>query len=188
MHPDTDTKALISEAKKDLKEQETFLIKHGWRKKEGDCTTWISPKGEEYSHDIGWFGEHRRAFPHAQNDIVRSSGFIQFQIQIFNDEEQPKNRRRTEEPIDFFFPCIKGGRLYWYDEAVWLACYNEETYFCNDRWLKMKTLIFEEFQLDTIQMDDIIKVIEFYDEKGELGFRLPRNLQKKLKNERFYNE
>jgi hypothetical protein len=179
MHPDVNIKALINEVEKDLKEQETFLVKYGWRKKEGDCTIWISPKGEEYSHDIGWFGEHTRAFPKAQNDVVRNSGFVQFQIQIFNDEEYPKNRRGTEEPIDFFFPCVKDDRLYWYDEAVSLACYNKETSFCTNRWLEIKKLIEDKISLDTIQMDDIIKVIEFYDEKkDEFGFKLPRKLQK----------
>jgi len=163
MDPKADLKGMFKDAIKDLKHQEKFLKLWGWTKKEGTHTTWISPKGEEYSHDIGWFGDHARAFPKAQNDIVRVS-FIQFQIQVFNDEDRPKNKRGSEEPIDFFFPCIKDGKLYWYDDAVSIACYGVETCLDWDRWLAVKKLIEDNFDLDTIQMDDIVEIVERYKE------------------------
>ncbi len=144
----------------DLKEQEQFLLKHGWVKKAGDYTTWISPKGEEYSHDMGLFGTHTRAFPKAKHDIVLSSGFIQFEVQIFNDEDEPKNKKGTEEPYDWFFPCIKDGKLYFYEEAVSIACYGVESIYDLDRWLALKKLL--EKDLTNIQHGDIIKVVEFY--------------------------
>lgn len=173
MSPDADLKGMLKDALKDLKNQAKFLKLWGWTKKEGSHTIWISPKGEEYSHDIGLFGEHTRAFPKAQNDIVRTS-FVQFQIQVFADKSVEGHciPSYSEEPIDWFFPCVKDGKLYWYDDAVCIACYNVEASYDLDRWLALKKVIENNFNLDKIQMDDIIEVVEYYREpmgKYEFG-------------------
>ena len=164
----------LKESLRELIKERRFLREHGWKKKNKDknCTLWISPKGEEYHHDMGFFGDHTRAFNKAKHDIVLDSGFIQFQVQVFNDEDHPKNLRGTEEPIDFFFPCIKDGKIYWYDNAVSLAVYGIESNIYTDRFSKVKELL-ETLDLTKIKHKDIIRVYEYYNKKSkEFGFHL----------------
>lgn len=153
----------LQECEEYHKENTQFLLDHGWVKKNDSkkCNIWISPKGEECGHHLGFFGTDTLAINKAKNDIVLDSGFIQFQVQCFNDEDEPKNARGTEEPIDWFFPCIKDGKLYWYDDAVSIAVYGVETEYDLDRWLALKKIL-ETLDLANIKHSDIIKVIEFY--------------------------
>jgi hypothetical protein len=164
----------LKESLRELVKQRALLRKLGWKKKnkDKDCVLWVSPKGEEYRHDMGFFGGHTQAIYKAKHDIVLES-FIQFQIQVFNDEDRPKNKRGTEKPIDWFFPCIKENKLYWYDEAVYEAVYNQSIHYQNDRWLKVKSLIESEFTLSLIRHGDIIEIVEFYnDYTGDWEFKL----------------
>lgn len=157
---DEQFKEFWAECKEAYQTDSQFLLDHGWVKKPGEGVTWISPKGETYSHDRGFFGDHQRAIDVAKHDIVLASGFIQFQVQVFNDEDEPKNMRGVEEPYDWFFPCIKSGKLYWYDEAVYEAVYNKEFIYDLDRWLALKKIL--ESDLENIKHGDIIEVVEFY--------------------------
>lgn len=151
--------AFLEELETTLKEEEKFLIDHGWTHKEG--VIWVSPKGQEFSHDAELFGTHTRAIDKAKHDIVLDAGFIQFQVQIFNDEDEPKNARGSEEPYDWFFPCVKDGKIYFYLEAVDLACYNIKSEYNLDRWIALKTTL-ETLNVSEISSGDIIKVVEFF--------------------------
>lgn len=153
--------AFLKECEKQYDLDTQFLLDHGWTKKEG--VVWISPKGEEFSHDWGFFGDHTRAIHKAKHDIVLDSGFTQFEIQVFNDDDKPKNLRGSDDPYDWFFPCIKDSKIYWYDEAVSLSCYGVETNYKNDRWLAVKKLFENEFDLSSIKQGEVIQVVEFYD-------------------------
>lgn len=158
----------LKECLRGLVQDRALLRKLGWKKKNKDkaCVLWVSPKGEEYRHDMGFFGAHTQAIHKAKHDVVLES-FIQFQIQVFNDDEQPKNKRGSEDPIDWFFPCIKNGKLYWYNDAVSEAVFDETTEFKSDRWLKVKALIEKEFNLDKILQSDIIEITE--NDEGEFN-------------------
>lgn len=158
-----EAEAFLKECEEQYDLDTQFLLDNGWTKKEGEHVVWISPKGEEFSHDWGFFGDHTRAINKAKHDIVLDSGFIQFQVQVFNDEDEPKNYKGSEEPYDWFFPCIKDSKIYWYDEAVSLACYGIETNYENDRWLALKDLLLREFDLNSIKHKEIIEVVELYD-------------------------
>lgn len=165
---------LAKKYKIQYEEDTKFLLDHGWKKKNDDpqCILYVSPKGETYGHHYGLFMENgeRLAIKVAKNDIVLRS-FVQFQVQVFNDEEEPKNLRGTDEPIDFFFPCIKDCKLYWYDEAVSLAVYGLNITFEWDRWLKLKKEL-EKLDLTKIQQSDIIKVEESWSESSGSMFKL----------------
>ena len=84
-------------------------------------------------------------------------------IQVFNDDDIPKNKRGSDDPFDWFFPCIKDGKIYWYDSAVSLAVYGIETTYEHDRWLAVKKLFENEFDLSAIKHGEVIQVVEFYD-------------------------
>lgn len=167
-----EAKRFVQQLKQKLKDDEKILISEGWRKKEG--VTWVSPKGEEYSHDAGLFGDHRRAIEVCINDKVLET-FVQFEIRVWNDEENPKNRRGTDEPYDWFFPCIRDGKLYWYDEAVDLAFGRPLVEHDNIRWDNLKKLIEDNFNLVEIKQGQVIEVFEEFEitDKGDMWvFRL----------------
>lgn len=172
-----ETDEFLKECLRRLVQDRAFLRKHGWKKKNKDkgCVLWVNPKGEEYRHDMGFVGTHTQAIDKAKHDIVINAGFIQFQIQVFADESVEGHciPSYSEEPIDWFFPCIKNGRLYWYGDAVSITCYGVETTFDTDRWLKVKSLIEADFAIDRICHGDIIEIVEFYDDyTGDWGFKL----------------
>lgn len=165
-----ETDEFLKECLRGLVQDRALLRKLGWKKKNKDkgCVLWVSPKGEEYRCDMGFVGTHTQAIDKAKHDVVLES-FIQFQIQVFNDEDRPKNRRGTEKPIDWFFPCIKENKLYWYDDAVSEVVYGVTTEFDTDRWLKVKELIESEFTLSLIPQGYIIEIVE--DDNGQFRIR-----------------
>lgn len=140
-----------------------FLLEHGWKKKNDDnsCNLWISPKGEEYGHHLGFFmkeGE-RLAIDVAKHDIVLES-FTQFQIQLFEEDD--------DEPSNFIFPCIKDGKIYHYLEAMAIAVYNEKDYKL-ERWPYCdKDSILEILQGLQINHGDLVKIRILEDDKLQL--------------------
>lgn len=145
-------------------EQDTlFLIEHGWKKKNDDksCNLWISPKGEEYGHHLGFFmkKDERLAIDVAKHDIVLES-FEQFQVQLFDED--------NEEPSDFIFPCIKDGKIYHYLEAIWIAVYNVENYKLIEWPYCDKDSLLEILQGLQINHGDLVKIKILEDDKLQL--------------------
>ena len=141
---------------------EKFLLEHGCIK---DDKFWISPKGKRCRHHLGFFQdefdiENGLAIDVCKHEIVLDQ-FAQFEVQFFNDEDEPKNLRGSEEPFDCFFPCIKDGKIYHYIEAVNIAVYGIEQEYDLDRWIALKKLL-ETLDLRNIKSKEIIEVLEFY--------------------------
>ena len=153
-----EAEVFLKECKDSHKEDTQFLLEHGWTHKHG--TIWVSPKGEEFSHDLGFVGDHTLAINKAKHDIVIDKGFIQFKVQIFMDIDDFVNSVWS----DLFFPCIKDGTIYFYTEAVSIAVYSDSDYrYDSERWLVLKQFLLENFDVKSINHNDTINVIEHYD-------------------------
>jgi hypothetical protein len=148
----------------DVYRQDTlFLLEHGWKKKNNDnsCNLWISPKGEEHRHHLGFFmreGE-RLAIDVAKHNIVLKS-FKQFQVQLFEEDD--------EEPSNFIFPCLKDGKIYHYLEALWIAVYNIKNYKLIEWPYCDKDEILEILQKLQINHGDLVKIRILEDDKLQL--------------------
>jgi hypothetical protein len=155
--------AFFRECDEEYERQTKELIGWDWKKKNNNaaCNLWISPKGKEFKHHLGFFGENTSAYNQAKHDIVLDNGFIQFRVEIYwKDEERALKRFEMNlGPTDLFFPCIKDGKLYHYSEAVSLAVYNEEFIYELDKWLAIKKIL-ETLDLTKISSDDIIVLLQ----------------------------
>lgn len=131
-----------------------FLEEHGWKKKSDEGIVWISPKGEEYRHHCGLVchENERLAINVARHDIVMES-FEQFSVEIFFEDD--------DKPHDFYFPCIKDGKIYHYLEAETIAIYKKEFKWETESWIALLKL------LETLdpkpKHDDLIKVNDLND-------------------------
>jgi len=153
----------LDECEQVYKEDEQFLLDHGWVR---DNAVWVSPKGKRCRHHLGFFNddfdlENGLAIDVCKQEIVLDQ-FNQFEVQFFNDDDEPKNFKGSEEPYDWLFPCIKDGKIYHYIEAVNIAVYGIDKEYDLDRWIALKKLL-ETLDVNNIKSKQVIEVIEFYD-------------------------
>lgn len=150
----------------DAHKQDTkFLLERGWVQ-DGDI--WISPKGRRCRNHLGFFNdefdlEQGLAIDVAKHEIVLEQ-FEQFKVELYDEDD--------EEPNDWFFPCIKDGKLYSYIEAVEIAVYDVHH---RVSWERYDVLIdyLSKFDINQYKHGSVIKLNEFkwFDDNGDLRYR-----------------
>lgn len=118
----------------------------------------LKEHGYSFEESMDWETIDWDAINKIKNNIVINNGFIQFQIQIFNEKNQIRN---------FIFPCIKNKIIYHYTEAVSLAVYCKEFTYSTPQWISLKSFLYVLPQIESIKHDDIIKVTRIFDFKNK---------------------
>lgn len=142
-------------------ENTQFLIAHGWKQ---DGEFWISPKGTKCRNHLGFFCDEfdvksGLAIDIAKHEIVLEQ-FSQFKVELYDEDD--------DEPHDFFFPCIKDGKLYSYLDAVNIAVYNDYSHIEYEKY----DLLIDYLSQSNVE-GPVVKINEFiwFNDNGDLEYR-----------------